>query len=182
MELKREIDTKKIYLIENGQKLLETGRVGAEFVIYLYTDNPITITQDLDEYLYSNLNQLLENEYVFATNGLSYKKDNMIVWFSDQYCDIEDEYEVSKVNRLILKKIDDGIQIGYKNPFFEMNNIKRYRLNMVAFSPAGNGFYSRNIDNGLSFQDDIFRAFYKTLLCEYDKPKTKLKRRNYQRL
>ena len=57
MELKREIDTKKIYLIENGQKLLETGRVGAEFVIYLYTDNPITITQNLDEYLYSNLNQ-----------------------------------------------------------------------------------------------------------------------------
>ena len=176
MELKRDLDTKKIYLIDNGQKLLETGRVGAEFVIYLYTDNPITITQDLDEYLYSNLNQLLENEYVFANNGLSYKKDNMIVWFSDQYCDIEDEYEVSKVNRLILKKTEDGIQISYKNPFFEMYNIKRCHLNMVAFSPAGNGFYSRNINTGLSFQDDIFRAFYKTLLCEYDRTKKKIKK------
>lgn len=171
MEVKRDLENKKIYIIDNGQIVLQTGRVGAEFAIYLYTESPIIITKELDECLYTNLNQLLENEYVFASNGLSYKKDNKIVWFSDGYCDIEDEEEKSRVSRLIIENIDNQIKISYSNTFYEKHNIKRDAI--IAFSPAGNGFYSKNIDTGLSFQDDIIMAFYKTINREYYKTKVK---------
>ena len=175
MEIKRDLENKNIYIIDNEQVLLHTGKLGAEFAIYLYTKNPIIITKELDECLYTNLNQLLENEYVFASNGLSYKKDNKIVWFSDGYCDMEDEEEKSRVSRLIIENIDNQIKISYSNQFYEKHNINRDAI--IAFSPAGNGFYSKNIDTGLSFQDDIIMAFYKTIKHEYSETKIKKRKR-----
>lgn len=174
MELKRDLNNKKIYIIDNEQILLKTGRVGAEFAIYLYTKTPIVITKELDECLYLNLKSLLENNYVFNNEPLSYQTDNKIVWFSDGYCDMEDEEETNRVSRLIIENIDNQIQLSYENPFYEKYNIKRDGA--IAFSPAGNGFYSRNINTGLSFQDDIFMAFYKTLIKDYIRPKKKEKK------
>ncbi|MBQ8192719.1 MAG: hypothetical protein IJZ46_01430 [Bacilli bacterium] len=174
MELKRDVQNEKLYLIDNDKVLLETGRIGAEFVIHLYVNYPIVITKKLDEYLYINLKELLENKYVFFNNQLSYQIDNKIVWFSDCYCDIEDSEESDRVSRLIIEYIDVQIQISYTNPFYEKYNIDRDAI--IAFSPAGNGFYSRNINTGLTFQDDVAIAFYKTLVEDYVKSKKKVKK------
>lgn len=167
MELKRNLETNQISIVDNEEILLETGKIGAEFVIYLYTEKEIIITKELDEYLYINLKQILENKYVFHSSNLSYKNNDTIVWFSDQYCDIEKQEQTDRVNRLIIKKIDNQIKISFENPFYRKYDIKR-KQNIIAFSPSGNGLYSKNINSGLTFQDDIVSAFYKTIIYQYD--------------
>ena len=174
MEIKRDIQNKKIYVVDKNEVLLETGCIGAEFIISIYTKNPIIITKELDECLYLNLKILLENNYFFSNSDLSYQTENKIVWFSDGYCDMDDEYERSRISRLIIENIDNQIQISYLNPFYEEYNLDRDAI--IAFSPSGNGFYSRNEKTGLTFQDDVVWAFYKTLVKDYVKPKKKVKK------
>ena len=161
MELKRELATHKLYLIENSKKKLETGQIGAEFGICIYTDSKITITKELDESLYFNLAKLLENKYIF-NNNLSYQEENKIVWLSDSYCDIDNKEETDKINRLIIEKDEDKIYISYLNPYLkELGITNKYAL--IAFSPCGNGFYSENLDTGLTFQDDVILTFKNVL-------------------
>lgn len=175
MEIKRDIQNKKIYIMDNEKVLLQTGKLGAEFVIHFYTKNRVVITKELDECLYLNLKELLENTYFFRHSDLSYQEDNKIVWFSDGYCDIEDEEERSRVSRLIIENVNNQIQLSYENPFYEKYNINRDGV--IAFSPCGNGFYSRNEKTGLTFQDDVVRTFYKILIKEYVKPKQRKRKK-----
>lgn len=175
MEIKRDIQNKKIYIIDDEKVLLQTDKLGADFILLFYTKNKIIITKEIDEYLYLNLKELLENNYFFYNDPLSYQIDNKIVWFSDCYCDIEDEEERSRVSRLIIENIDDQIELSYENPFYEKYSINRDGV--IAFSPAGNGFHSRNKKTGLTFQDDVVWAFYKTLVKEYVKSKRKSRKR-----
>ena len=176
MEIKRNLETKQLYIVDNNTILLETNYIGAEFIIGIYTNKQIIITKELDEYLYINLKQLLENEYIFNNDNLSYKKDNTIIWFSDQYCDTEDKEQTDKINRLIITKEENKIKINTINPFCEKNNIKK-KHNFIAFSPCGNGFYTKNINTGLTFQDDIVDAFYKTIMYQHNDTKFLCKKR-----
>ena len=175
MEIKRDVQNKKLYIVVNDEILLKTGRLGAEFIIHFYTKNKVIITKELDEYLYLNLKGLLENNYFFNNAPLSYQTDNKIVWFSDGYCDMEDEEEISRISRLIIEYTDNQIELSYENPFYEKYNINGDGV--IAFSPAGNGFYSRNEKTGLTFQDDIKSSFYKTIIKEYVKPKKRIRKR-----
>lgn len=174
MEIKRDVQNRKLYIVDNDEILLKTGKLGADFVIHFYTKNKVVITKELDEPLYLNLKGLLENNYYFNNAPLSYQTDNKIVWFSDCYCNIEDEEERERVSRLIIERIDNQIELSYENPFYKKYNIDRNGV--IAFSPAGNGFYSRNEKTGLTFQDDIVWAFYKTLVNEYVKPKKRIRK------
>ena len=175
MEIKRDSRNRKLYIIDNDEILLQTGKLGADFVIHFYKKNKVVITKELDEYLYLNLKGLLKNNYFFNNDPLSYQTDNKIVWFSDCYCNIEDEEERSRISRLIIEYVDNQIELSYENPFYEKYNIKRDGV--IAFSPAGNGFYSRNMKTDLSFQDDIIMAFNKTMMCEYIKTKRKTRKK-----
>lgn len=172
MEIIREQATNQVFIVDNSKKQLETGRIGAEFVICVYTNNPIEITKELDKSMYYNLNQLLENNYIFDNNNLSYQEKNKIVWFSDCYCNIYDKNETDKINRLIIEKIEDKIKISYTNPYMKKKGFKKEQ-GVIGFSASGNGAYSRNIDTGLTFQDDVVLTFRKILLSEYEIPKTK---------
>ena len=176
MEIKRNLETKQVYITNDEQILLETNHIGAEFIISISTDNPIIITKELDEYLYLNLKQILENKYLFNNNNLSYQKDNIIVWFSDQYCDIEDIDQTDKINRLVIKQEENQIQISIINPFYKKYNIQK-KYNVIAFSPCGNGFYSKNIETRMTFQDDIIDVFHKTLIYQYNDKKVLNKKR-----
>ena len=173
MEIIRDNESKKIYIIDNEQVILQTGKLWADFIIHLHTKNKIIIIKDFDECLYFNLKSLLENSCFFRYSDLSYQTDNKIVWFSVCYCDIEDEEERSTISRLIIENVDNKIQISFVNPFYEKYNIDRDGV--IAFSPAGNGFYSRNKKTGLTFQDDVVSIFYKILVKDYVKTKKKVK-------
>lgn len=165
MEIKKNISNRKLYIVEEDNVLLETDHVGGEFVICIRTHTPIAITKEIDEHLYANLKELFYNEYIFDSYGLSYQKDNIIVWFSDQYCDIESEKDRKRINRLILEDKGDEIQISFENPL--LNELGRKKKNnFISFSPGGNGAFSKNINSGLTFQDDIVILFENTLNYE----------------
>lgn len=159
MKLKR--DNNKIRLIDdNDSLLLELCFLADEFACSFYTAEPIIITESDDEYLYRNLQSLIDNEYDFSKFSL--KTENEIIWISDQSYDLEDDYESSKVHRLIIRRDERGIILSWYNPFFEKNGLKKsYAL--IIFSPAGNGAYSRNKVTGYTFQHDFLMVFQNTL-------------------
>ena len=39
MEIKRDVQNRKLYIVDNDEILLKTGKLGAEFIIYFYTKN-----------------------------------------------------------------------------------------------------------------------------------------------
>lgn len=154
MNLIRDKENSKIQLIDNyGIKLLELGFLADEFVFIFYTTTPIVLSESNDEFLYSYLQEIMDSKYDFS-NKFSRKKDNEIIWFSDQYCDLENENEITKINRLIIRKEENKFILSVYNPFFEKNRIRR-SYSLIALSPAGNGSYNRNIMTGTSFQDDF---------------------------
>lgn len=162
MKIKRDNDNIKIQLIDdNDAILLELGYLHDEFTCVFNTAEPVVISEADDEYLYRNLQSLMDSEYEFSI--YSTKTENEITWISDQCCyDLEDDYEASKISRLIIRREERGFVLSWHNPFFEKNGIKRSYA-VIGFSPAGNGAYSRNKVTDCSFQHDFVMVFQNTL-------------------
>lgn len=159
MKLERNEENNKLELIDNdGEKLLELGFFADEFIFHFFNKIPITISESDDMFLYYNLKNIMDNDYDFQ-NELSSKKDNELIWFSDQHCNLDDKGETDRVNRLIIRNNDNKLVISFYNPYFEENNIKRSSA-VVAFSPGGNGQTSRNVATGATFQDDVVMMFH----------------------
>ena len=166
MKLKRCLESKKIYILDDeGNKLLETSVIGAEFVLIIYTDKPIIITENLDKVLYKNLLSVFANKYIFD-NSICSKDEKKILWVSDQNFDVDDKEQIEQVNMLIIEKEEKQIKIRAQNIFLQKLDIPIETF-IIAFSPAGNGHYSKNIATGLTFQDDIIIAFNRILRNEF---------------
>ena len=153
MQLVKDIENHKIFIIEQDKVLVEFGFVGDEYIITFYTDKKVPITKELDSSFYLQYLELLNHSYEFG-NCFSHQNKNEIVWFSDGYCNLEDEWETCVKNRLLLQKDNDTIYLSGVNPFFDNHHISG-RIRPVIFSPAGNGFYSNNLETGFTFQDDV---------------------------
>ncbi len=159
MNLIRNKETKKLELIDSeGEKLLELGFFSDEFIFHFFTKMPIAISESDDMFLYYNLKNIIDNDYDFQ-NELSSKKDNELIWFSDQHCNLDDKEETDRVNRLVIRNYDNKLVISFYNPYFEKNDIKR-SSEVVAFSSGGNGQTSRNDATGATLQDDVVIAFH----------------------
>lgn len=168
MNLIRDKEMMKLRIVDDaGIILLEFGFIVDEFICTFYTSDSVVISKSLDEVLYDCLQDIMSNKYYFA-NKLSKKNDNEIIWFSDQYCDLDNDNETDKINRLIVTKENDEFVLSIINPFLERMGIRKSG-SVIAFSPAGNGAFSRNISTGSSFQDDIISVFHNIM----DKKKLK---------
>lgn len=162
MTVVRNEKDKKIEIFdETGVKLLELGFYMDEFTITLYTRKPVVISEEDDFFFYQNFLQVMNSRYIFS-NEFSQKTDQEIIWFSDQYCDFDNKEETDRVNRLLIQKLDHKISVSFFNPYFEKVGITR-SYGMVSFSPAGNGYFSRNLSTGSTFQDDIVTMFFHIL-------------------
>ena len=150
-------------IINNNDKTLEMKFISDEFVWLLNTDE-IIIDYNIGMF-YEELNAVMNNDYIFDGNIPCYKDKNKLVWLSDQYCDVSDEESLSRVNRLIIERKGSSFLIKIYNPFFEENNIKRSYY-VISFSPLFNGYYSRNIESGLSLQDDFCLMYQNILECK----------------
>lgn len=158
MDLIRNKTDKKLELMDNnGEKLLELGFFADEFIFQFFTKTPITILEVDDMFLYYNLKNIMDNDYNFQ-NELSSKKNNELIWFSDQYCNLDDKDETDRVNRLIIRNYDNKLVISFYNPYFEKNDINR-SFAIVAFSPSFNGQFSMNVATGVPIQNDVVMAF-----------------------
>lgn len=161
MQLIRNQDSKKISIVDDsGFLVLELYFIPSFFLWVLRTKKPIIIDQNIDEFFYHNLAWLMNNSYEFPHEYSKMSEDELI-WFSEQCYDIENKEECDMVSRLIIRRINGEFHITYHNPFFLEHNIDRDGV--ISFSPAGNGFLSRNIETGLTLQDDIISVFYNTL-------------------
>lgn len=146
--------------VSDGKFILEMKYIADEFVWMINNDS--IIIDCSNSILYDELCRIMNNNYFFQNNIPCYKDNNKLIWLSDQYCDIEDKDSLSRINRLMIERRDDKFYIKVYNPFFEKNNIKRLYYTII-FSPLFNGYYSKNIDSGLSLQDD-FCLMYQRLL------------------
>lgn len=164
-------DEKAIKINNNNNCILEMKFISDEFVVIINTDDKITITKELDPYFYNHLSRFMENRYIF-NNPYSSKTPTKLVWLSDQYIDVDKPNGYDLVNRLVIEKVDDSFQIYYYNPFFKQLGIKK-ASHLIAFSPAGNGNNSKNIETERDLQTEFVSMvqdiFYKKEIPEKKK-------------
>lgn len=149
-------------LNENNELVLEQQFHADEFIWVVRSKEPIILHRENNETFYDELSEIMNNDYTFQSGVPSLKMQNKLVWFSDQYCDLEDEDSVKRINRLVIEKIDDTFKISVSNPFLEELNIKK-SIYIIAFSPLYNGYFTRNTKTNLTLQDDMATIYQKIL-------------------
>ena len=164
MQIVKDSEKYDISFIDDSQIKIKMFFVPSFFVIEFSSDinskNPIIVTNEDDEYLYSNLCWLMNQSYSFP-HKYSLKTSDEIIWLSEHCFDMENEFELDNTPRLVIKREEEKFKIYCKRPFFEKNSIKNG--SSVSFAPAGNGFLSKNLDTNFNFQDDIIKVFTSTL-------------------
>ena len=145
--------------ISNDDKVLEMKFIYDEFVWIMNSREMVIDKNDLA--FYEELHTIMNNNYVFGLD-YCYKDSNKLIWLSDQFCDFEDIDSLNRINRLIIDRLDDRFLIRIHNPFCENNNINKSYY-VVSFSPLFNGYYSRNMESGISLQDDFCLMYQKLL-------------------
>ena len=133
-----------------------------ECIIGINTSEKITISKDME--LYSLLEDFMNQNYVFPKEELQNEKsDKKLTWYSDCYYNPDDKLSISSVSCLNIEKKEDCFEIWCTKKIDEILQIKTKRY-VVAFSPCGNGNYSRNKETGLTLQDDFIKYIYHPLL------------------
>lgn len=147
---------------ENGELVLEQQYHADEFIWVVRSKEPIILQREGNETFFDELNEIMNNDYIFQKGVPSQKSENKLIWFSDQYCDLEDEDSVKRINRLVIEKLEDAFRISVHNPFLEEMNIKK-SIYIIAFSPLYNGYFTRNTKTNLTLQDDMATIYQKLL-------------------
>ena len=136
-----------------------------ECIWYFSNGNEIIITEDM--ILFEPLKEIMNNEYSFNEQEVlkSYKNNNELVWYSDCYYNPDDEWSRNSVSYLSIIYKNNVMKVRCINPldkFLDKNDVSH----IIAFSPLGNGKFAKNIDTGLTLQDDFVINVYQKLLKE----------------
>ena len=157
------INNKIVELVnDNDELLLEQQYYADEFLWIIRTKEPIILQRESNETFYDELCEIMNNEYIFQEGIPTIKTKDKLVWLSDQYCDISDEEALKRINRLVIERINDTFKISVYNPMLEELNVRK-NINVIAFSPLFNGYFSRNTKTGLTLQDDMVMIYQKLL-------------------
>ena len=134
-----------------------------ECIWYFNNSELITITKDMD--LFESLKNIMSQQYRFNEdeNLKSCKSNNKLIWYSDCYYNPDDEWSRNSVSYLTIEYIDGVFILKCTKPLDSMINRKE-KSHVIAFSPLGNGKYTKNIESGLTLQDDFVIMVYQELL------------------
>ena len=134
-----------------------------ECIWYFNNSELITITKDMD--LFELLKNIISQQYKFNEDEIlkSYKSDNKLIWYSDCYFNPDDEWSRNSVSYLTIEYIDGVFKLKCTKPLDNMIDRKE-KSHVIAFSPLGNGKYTKNIESGLTLQDDFVIMVYQELL------------------
>lgn len=147
---------------DNNQELMYIDHSIDECICFFNSEKPIEITKEME--LYALIDEFMNNEYQFAKDELgSYKKEGILVWYSDCYYNPDDEWSIASVSCLTIKKELESYSLIPTKKLDEMIN-RKSKTYCICFSPAGNGKYCKNINTGLTLQDDFVRTVYQPLL------------------
>ena len=179
MDLIRNKDNRSLLFIEGNKVVMELSWFYDEFIWLINVCYPIVFTREIDESFYMQLNMLMDSDYqFFIDDKLSFKEKDKIQWLSDQCCDLDNQEETDRINRLVIERINETFVIRVENPFLLKNNINRSSY-AIAFSPVGNGYMVKNIEMNTNFQDDIVSLFNNTMdkggISNSEEPQKKMK-------
>lgn len=160
--MKKKINNNTIYFYDdNDNEIMYLDHSYDECIWYFDTEKVIVNPGDD---LYEGIDLLMSQSYVFGNEVLKTSKTkDKLVWFSDCYYDPDDSWSVDSVSCLTIEKKDDSYEISCNKKLDEVIN-RANKTYCIAFSPAGNGKFSRNIESGLSLQDDFVIMVYRPLL------------------
>jgi len=163
------IKDKTVYFYDDNNNLIMYIDYSTdELIWYFNTNEVIKITEDME--LYSLISNFMNQEYIFNNELLqSYKDKNKLIWYSDCYYNPDDEWSVESVSSLNIERKDNYFNVWCIKKLYERIN-KKEKTHCIGFSPLMNGVFSRNINTGLTLQDDFSTMIYQPLL----KNKTKV--------
>ena len=153
----------KISFFENSSKIMHIDFLSDECIWYFSGSEDIIIKEN-DE-LFELLKALMSQQYEFDNNEVlhCYKDDDKLVWYSDCYYNPDDEWSRDSVSYLTIEYIDSCFKIKCIKPLDEIID-RKDKLHVIVFSPMGNGKYARNINTGLTLQDNFVINIYQKLL------------------
>ncbi len=144
--------------------------------IVMYIDYPIDeciwcfsnsdeIYLSKSEELFELIKELMSQQYIFNDNAVlkSYKDNNKLVWYSDCYYNPDDEWSRNSVSYLTIIYEDNAIRLKCTKLLDEMIE-RKDKSHVIAFSPSGNGKFAKNINTGMTLQDDFVINVYQELL------------------
>ena len=156
-------DTKISFYDNSNTAIMYIDYLADECVWYFNNNEVITITEDME--LFELLKSIMSQQYKFNDDKIlkSYKSNNKLIWYSDCYYNPDDEWSRNSVSYLTIEYIDGVFKLKCTKPLDNMIDIKE-KSHVIAFSPFGNGKYTKNIDSGLTLQDDFVIMVYQELL------------------
>jgi len=157
------IKGKTIYFYDDANnEIMYIDHSADECIWYFQSESIINITEDME--LYNLLNDFMKNCYHFGDDILpSYKDRNKLIWYSDCYYNPDDEWSIASVSCLNIERKDKSFRIKCTKKIDELID-RTYKSYGICFSPAGNGKYSKNLNTGLTLQDDFVTYIYQPLL------------------
>ncbi len=160
--MKKIINDSEVAFYNGDAKILSFDYQNDEFTLMVNTSEVIEIEDE--SVLFNCLENLFVNSYDFGYNFLNDKKTTSeLVWHSDCYYNADDELSISDVSCLHIIFDDNKYKIWCDKKLENILN-KSYNSYCVVFSPGGNGRYAKNINTGLSLQNDFISCTYHELI------------------
>lgn len=134
-----------------------------ECIWYFKNSNEISINDDSE--LFELIKNIMLQQYEFNDYETlkSYKSNSKLVWYSDCYYDPNNDWSRNSVSFLTVEFINNTFKLKCTKPLDNMIDRKN-KSHIIVFSPLGNGKYAKNIDTGLTLQDDFVLKVYQKLL------------------
>ncbi len=156
------IKDSNIYFYDDNNIIMSMGFQFDEFIWTFYNSEVISITRDSE--MFDLLKYIMNSDYIFENSDLKCTKTaNELIWYSDCYYNPADEFSKKSISYLTIKYENDIFNIWCTKPLDTIIDRKQ-KLHVIAFSPAGNGRYSKNIKTEATLQDDIIIDIYNKLL------------------
>lgn len=148
---------------EKNEKVMYIDYSTDECAWYFHDSSEITITKDME--LFELLKALMSQQYEIDKNEIlySYKNNNKMIWYSDCYYNPDDEWSINSVSYLTIEYVNGVYKMKCTKPLDEIIDRKN-KSHVIVFSPLGNGRYAKNIETGLTLQDDFVQQVYQKLL------------------
>ena len=155
--------TKISFYDDSDNEIMYIDYPSDECIWYFNSSEVAIITED--SVLFEPIKSIMSQQYEFDNNEVlhSSKDDNKLVWYSDCYYNPSDEWSINSVSYLTIEFIDGIFKIKCTKLLDKMIN-RKYKSHVIAFSPLGNGKYTRNIKTGSTLQDEFVINVYQKLL------------------
>lgn len=156
-------ETKVSFFDNSDNEIMYIDYPTDECIWYFNNSEVITITKDME--LFELLKALMSQQYEIDKNEIlhSYKNNNKMIWYSDCYYNPDDEWIINSVSYLTIEYVNGVYKMKCTKPLDEIIDRKN-KSHVIVFSPLGNGRYAKNIETGLTLQDDFVQQVYQKLL------------------